>query len=97
MPLRIYNIIYNRNRSNTRFSANISQKDDDGLETFLLDKALAKGQQQGIIRKDIFNINVDDLRKYQQVVFLAGLSNNTSEPRIRRAAFFCPSNLCGID
>jgi len=32
--------------------------------------------ETGIIRKDIFNINVDDLRNYQQVVFLAGLSND---------------------
>ncbi len=32
--------------------------------------------QAGIIRKDIFDISVDDLRCYQQVVFLAGLSND---------------------
>lgn len=30
----------------------------------------------GIIRKDIFDINVQDLEPYQQVVFLAGLSND---------------------
>jgi nucleoside-diphosphate-sugar epimerase len=32
--------------------------------------------QTGIIRKDIFNISVEDLQSYQQVVFLAGLSND---------------------
>ena len=32
--------------------------------------------QAGIIRKDIFDITVDDLQCYQQVVFLAGLSND---------------------
>jgi nucleoside-diphosphate-sugar epimerase len=32
--------------------------------------------QAGIIRKDIFDINVQDLEPYQQVVFLAGLSND---------------------
>src|ERR1700685_1609110 len=32
--------------------------------------------QTGIIRKDIFNITVEDLQQYQQVVFLAGLSND---------------------
>jgi nucleoside-diphosphate-sugar epimerase len=32
--------------------------------------------QTGIIHKDIFDINVQDLERYQQVVFLAGLSND---------------------
>jgi len=32
--------------------------------------------QTGIIRKDLFNISVEDLQEYQQVVFLAGLSND---------------------
>jgi len=32
--------------------------------------------QTGIIRKDIFDITVEDLQCYQQVVFLAGLSND---------------------
>jgi nucleoside-diphosphate-sugar epimerase len=32
--------------------------------------------EAGIIRKDIFEINVQDLEVYQQVVFLAGLSND---------------------
>lgn len=32
--------------------------------------------ETGIIRKDIFDINVQDLEPYQQVVFLAGLSND---------------------
>ncbi len=32
--------------------------------------------QAGIIRKDIFDITVEDLQRYQQVVFLAGLSND---------------------
>jgi nucleoside-diphosphate-sugar epimerase len=32
--------------------------------------------QTGIIQKDIFDINVRDLEAYQQVVFLAGLSND---------------------
>ena len=30
----------------------------------------------GIIKKDIFEINAQDLEPYQQVVFLAGLSND---------------------
>jgi nucleoside-diphosphate-sugar epimerase len=30
----------------------------------------------GIIRKDIFDLTVEDLRQYQQVLFLAGLSND---------------------
>jgi nucleoside-diphosphate-sugar epimerase len=32
--------------------------------------------EAGIIRKDIFDINVQDLEPYQQVIFLAGLSND---------------------
>jgi nucleoside-diphosphate-sugar epimerase len=32
--------------------------------------------EAGIIRKDIFDINPEDLQPYQQVVFLAGLSND---------------------
>jgi|SRR5271154_3644208 len=32
--------------------------------------------QAGIIRKDIFDLSVQDLEPYQQVVFLAGLSND---------------------
>ncbi|MGC2821354.1 MAG: NAD(P)-dependent oxidoreductase, partial [Candidatus Sulfotelmatobacter sp.] len=32
--------------------------------------------EAGIIRKDIFDITVEDLQCYQQVVFLAGLSND---------------------
>ena len=32
--------------------------------------------EAGIIRKDIFEINAQDLEPYQQVVFLAGLSND---------------------
>ena len=32
--------------------------------------------ETGIIRKDIFDINVQDLEPYQQVIFLAGLSND---------------------
>ena len=32
--------------------------------------------ETGIIRKDIFEISVPDLEQYQQVVFLAGLSND---------------------
>lgn len=32
--------------------------------------------QAGIIEKDIFKIDVEDLRPYQQVLFLAGLSND---------------------
>jgi nucleoside-diphosphate-sugar epimerase len=32
--------------------------------------------QTGIIQKDIFDLTVDDLQSYQQVVFLAGLSND---------------------
>jgi nucleoside-diphosphate-sugar epimerase len=32
--------------------------------------------EAGIIHKDIFGINVPDLEQYQQVVFLAGLSND---------------------
>lgn len=32
--------------------------------------------ETGIIKKDIFQINVQDLEPYQQVVFLAGLSND---------------------
>ncbi len=32
--------------------------------------------ETGIIRKDIFDITVEDLQYYQQVVFLAGLSND---------------------
>ena len=32
--------------------------------------------ETGTIRKDIFNISVEDLQCYQQVVFLAGLSND---------------------
>jgi nucleoside-diphosphate-sugar epimerase len=32
--------------------------------------------EAGIIRKDIFDINPEDLQAYQQVVFLAGLSND---------------------
>jgi len=32
--------------------------------------------QTGIIHKDIFDLNVQDLEAYQQVVFLAGLSND---------------------
>jgi nucleoside-diphosphate-sugar epimerase len=30
----------------------------------------------GIIRKDIFDLNTEDLRSYDQVIFLAGLSND---------------------
>jgi len=33
-------------------------------------------RETGIIRKDIFDISVQDLEPYQQVVFLAGLSND---------------------
>ena len=33
-------------------------------------------EQIGVIHKDIFDINVEDLEPYQQVVFLAGLSND---------------------
>jgi nucleoside-diphosphate-sugar epimerase len=33
-------------------------------------------RQVGILNKDIFNISVDDLRTYEQVIFLAGLSND---------------------
>lgn len=32
--------------------------------------------EAGIIRKDIFDITVGDLKQYQQVIFLAGLSND---------------------
>jgi nucleoside-diphosphate-sugar epimerase len=32
--------------------------------------------ETGIIHKDIFDITVADLEQYQQVVFLAGLSND---------------------
>jgi nucleoside-diphosphate-sugar epimerase len=32
--------------------------------------------QAGIIHKDIFDMTVEDLQRYQQVVFLAGLSND---------------------
>ena len=32
--------------------------------------------QVGILHKDIFDLTPDDLSKYQQVVFLAGLSND---------------------
>jgi len=33
-------------------------------------------EQTGIIHKDIFDISVEDLESYQQVIFLAGLSND---------------------
>lgn len=33
-------------------------------------------QETGIIQKDIFDLTVEDLQSYQQVVFLAGLSND---------------------
>jgi nucleoside-diphosphate-sugar epimerase len=33
-------------------------------------------RQVGIIEKDIFHLTVDDLRPYDQVIFLAGLSND---------------------
>ena len=33
-------------------------------------------RETGIIHKDIFDLTVDDLQSYQQVVFLAGLSND---------------------
>src|SRR5436190_11703061 len=33
-------------------------------------------RQVGILNKDIFNLTVDDLEAYDQVIFLAGLSND---------------------
>jgi len=32
--------------------------------------------QVGVVEKDIFDLSVEDLRGYEQVVFLAGLSND---------------------
>jgi nucleoside-diphosphate-sugar epimerase len=46
----------------------------DVLDLFWFGNHLPK--QVGIIQKDIFDINVQDLEPYQQVVFLAGLSND---------------------
>ncbi len=33
-------------------------------------------EETGIIKKDIFDLNEDELKKYEQVIFLAGLSND---------------------
>ena len=33
-------------------------------------------RQVGILNKDIFNLTVEDLEPYDQVIFLAGLSND---------------------
>ena len=30
----------------------------------------------GVLKKDIFHLSVEDLRPYEQVMFLAGLSND---------------------
>jgi nucleoside-diphosphate-sugar epimerase len=46
----------------------------DVVDLFWFGNHLPSGA--GIIRKDIFGINVEDLEPYQQVVFLAGLSND---------------------
>src|SRR5580658_1565900 len=46
----------------------------DVLDLFWFGNHLPK--QVGIIQKDIFDIAVPDLEQYQQVVFLAGLSND---------------------
>src|SRR5271168_935639 len=48
--------------------------DVDVLDLFWFGNHLPS--QTGIIHKDIFDINVPDLEPYQQVVFLAGLSND---------------------
>lgn len=48
--------------------------DVDVLDLFWFGNHLP--EQTGIIHKDIFDISVQDLEKYQQVVFLAGLSND---------------------
>src|ERR1700736_1551562 len=48
--------------------------DVDVVELFWFGNHLPR--QVGILNKDIFNISVDDLRTYEQVIFLAGLSND---------------------
>src|ERR1700722_1474738 len=52
---------------------------DRGYEVDVLDLFWFRNHlpsETGIIRKDIFDIAVPDLEQYQQVVFLAGLSND---------------------
>jgi nucleoside-diphosphate-sugar epimerase len=46
----------------------------DVVDLFWFGNHLPK--QTGILNKDIFELNVDDLASYDQVVFLAGLSND---------------------
>jgi nucleoside-diphosphate-sugar epimerase len=46
----------------------------DVVELFWFGNSLPS--QVGILNKDIFNLTVEDLRHYDQVIFLAGLSND---------------------
>ena len=48
--------------------------DVDVVELFWFGNHLP--DQVGIVRKDIFDLTVEDLREYEQVIFLAGLSND---------------------
>jgi len=48
--------------------------DVDVVELFWFGNHLPS--QVGILNKDIFHLTVDDLRPYEQVIFLAGLSND---------------------
>ena len=46
----------------------------DVVELFWFGNSLP--DQVGILNKDIFTLTVQDLRRYDQVIFLAGLSND---------------------
>src|ERR1035438_8690464 len=48
--------------------------DVDVVELFWFGNSLPN--QVGILNKDIFNLTVEDLKPYDQVMFLAGLSND---------------------
>src|ERR1019366_4014488 len=48
--------------------------DVDGVELFWFGNHLPK--EVGVLNKDIFNLTVEDLKPYDQVIFMAGLSND---------------------